>query len=151
MIWRVAFLVLVMAGTAWAVEPDEILDDPALEERARNISAEVRCVVCQNEAIDSSNAAIARDLRILIRERLMAGDTDQEVFDLLVSRYGEFVLFKPPFSSATALLWIAPAVFLGFGTIGIFAALRRPKSIAAPDLTEEEEREIHELMQDRDL
>ena len=101
---RLVLLLCLIAAPVFAVEPDEILDDPALEERARVISAQVRCVVCQNEPIDSSNAGVARDLRLLIRERLVAGDTNDEVYAYLVARYGDFVLFKPPFKPSTLSL-----------------------------------------------
>lgn len=103
---------MLLAGAASAVEPDEILKDPALEARARNLSLELRCVVCQNQSIDDSNAPLARDLRIIVRERLKAGDSDREVLDFVVSRYGEFVLLRPPFGAHTLLLWLAPALAL---------------------------------------
>ncbi|MEM9715111.1 MAG: cytochrome c-type biogenesis protein [Pseudomonadota bacterium] len=118
----------MMAGAAFAVEPDEILDDPVLEQRARDISANVRCVVCQNEPIDTSNAGIARDLRILIRERLVAGDTNAEVYDFLVDRYGAYVLFKPPVNTTTLALWIGPFVILGIAAVATFLGLRRTKT-----------------------
>src|SRR3546814_8109266 len=98
-------LSLLLAAPALAVEPSEMLDDPVLEQRARDLSAEIRCVVCQNESIDSSNAEIARELRLLVRERLVAGDSDQQVLDYLVARYGDFVLLRPPMKPATYLLW----------------------------------------------
>lgn len=127
MIRRMLIAVLTLAALlsqpAFAVEPDEMLDDPVLEERARAISKQVRCVVCQNQDIDSSNAGVARDLRILVRERLVAGDTDQEVFDFLVARYGDYVLFKPPFKSSTYVLWAAPFVILSIGGIAIALVL----------------------------
>lgn len=104
-----------------AVQPDEMLDDPVLEERARDISRILRCVVCQSENIDDSNADIAKDLRLLVRERLVAGDTDQETVDHIVDRYGEYVLFLPPFNLANAALWMAGPVLLLFGlTIAFF-------------------------------
>ena len=107
------FLALIVAAPAFAVQPDEMLADPALEARARAISKEVRCLVCRNESIDDSNASLARDLRLLVRERLTAGDSDAEVLDYLVERYGEFVLLKPKFSAANAARWLAgPAAFL---------------------------------------
>jgi len=106
-------LAFQLAGSARAVEPDEILQDPALEARARAISEGLRCLVCQNQSIDDSEAPLAKDLRILVRERLKAGDSDQQVVDFIVSRYGEFVLLKPRFEPHTLLLWFAtPAVFL---------------------------------------
>ena len=112
-----------------AVEPDEILDDPVLEERAREISAYVRCVVCQNEPIDSSNAGVARDLRLLVRERLVAGDSNEEVYDFLVARYGDYVLFKPPFKPSTYALWLAPVFIIGVGGVAVFAMLFRWPSL----------------------
>ena len=146
-------LLVVLAVSAWAVEPDEKLDDPALEARARAISSEVRCVVCQNESIDSSNAGIARDLRILIRERLQAGDSDQEVFDYLTARYGDFVLLKPPVKPATYLLWFAPAAVLLLGGLGVAVFLLRRRGAAAArtsrDLTPEERAQLAELLKER--
>src|SRR5215475_4074657 len=101
-------LALFSAAPAWAVLPDEMLSDPALEARARALSKELRCMVCQNQSIDDSAAPLARDLRVLVRERLTAGDSDQQVLDFLVARYGEFVLLKPIWSWHTAILWLAP-------------------------------------------
>ena len=143
---RVLILLLLCATPLFAVEPDEVLDDPVLEDRARAISANVRCVVCQNEPIDSSNAGVARDLRILIRERLVAGDSDGEVYDFLVARYGEYVLFKPPFKPSTYALWIAPGVILAIGFLAVVLVLRRSR--AAPvgaGLTAEEEARLQAL------
>ena len=111
--------------TSFAVEPDEILSDSKLENRAREISANIRCVVCQNESIDSSNSGVARDLRILIRERLSTGDSDAEVLDFLVRRYGDFVLFKPPLKYTTYVLWFSPVIFLFFGTLILFRVFKR--------------------------
>lgn len=118
-------LALCLPGLAAAVEPDEILEDPALEARARELSQLVRCVVCQNESIDSSDAGIARDLRLLIRERLLAGDSDQEVLDFLAARYGSFVLLRPPLEPATWLLWFGPLLFLCLGGVAVVLLLRR--------------------------
>ena len=111
--------------TSFAVEPHEILSDSKLENRAREISANIRCVVCQNEPIDSSNSGVARDLRILIRERLSTGDSDAEVLDFLVRRYGDFVLFKPPLKYTTYVLWFSPVIFLFFGTLILFRVFKR--------------------------
>ena len=111
--------------TSFAVEPDEILSDSKLENRAREISANIRCVVCQNESIDSSNSGVARDLRILIRERLSTGDSDAEVLNFLVRRYGDFVLFKPPLKYTTYVLWFSPLIFLFFGTLILFRVFKR--------------------------
>lgn len=108
----------VISAAALAVEPDEVLSDRALEARARALSAELRCVVCQNQSIDDSNAPLARDLRILLRERLVAGDSDEEVKEFLVDRYGAFVLLKPPFDARTLLLWLTPLIVLaGAGAV----------------------------------
>ena len=144
---RVVFLVLLLfSAPLFAVEPDEILDDPALEQRARDISQEIRCLVCQNEPIDSSDAQIARDLRLLVRERLLAGDTDEEVRAYLVDRYGEFVLLKPQFNLRNALLWGAgPLLFL----TGLVIAMRLPRRVEAADaLSKEEKDRLSELMKD---
>jgi cytochrome c-type biogenesis protein CcmH len=110
---------------AHAVQPDEILSDPTLEARARTLSKELRCMVCQNQSIDDSAAPLARDLRILVRERLTAGDSDQQVLDFLVARYGEFVLLKPRLSWHTALLWLGPPALLVGGGIALFVFARR--------------------------
>jgi cytochrome c-type biogenesis protein CcmH len=139
----IAFLLL--GGAAFAVQPDEVLKDPVLEKRAREISAGLRCMVCQNQSIDDSDAQLAKDLRILVRERLVAGDTDQQVEDYLVQRYGEFVLLKPAFGGHTMLLWLAPALVLVIGGIGAYAALRRrPPSAAALD--DEEQKALETLL-----
>lgn len=143
-----AVLLGLLAGPAHAVLPDEMLDDPVLEERARNLSEELRCLVCQNNSIDESTAPIARDLRILLRERIVAGDTDQEVMDFLVDRYGEYILLKPRLSMTTLLLWITPAAAVIGGTMLAVATVRRRSATAAPiaDLSVDEERRIQQLM-----
>ncbi len=105
-------LSIMLGMSTFAVEPDEVLDDPVLEERARVISVDLRCLVCQNQSIDGSNADLARDLRVLVRKRLVAGDSNEEVFAYIVSRYGDFVLLKPSFSFKNLLLWITPALVL---------------------------------------
>lgn len=121
----IALTVAALTGTpALAVEPDEILSDPRLEARARVISKDLRCVVCQNQSIDDSNAGIARDMRLLVRERLVAGDADQQVVDYLVARYGEYVLLNPPFRAATLGLWIGPPVMVVIIGAIIFMAFR---------------------------
>jgi len=148
---RIAILALaLLASPAFAVEPDEVLSDPVLEGRAREISTNVRCVVCQNEPIDSSNAGVARDLRLLIRERLVAGDTDQEVYDFLVVRYGDFVLFKPPFKPSTYALWLGPFAILFIGGVAVAVSLvRRPRKPATKilKLNAEEETALAKLME----
>jgi cytochrome c-type biogenesis protein CcmH len=140
-----------------AVQPDEMLADPALEARARALSKELRCMVCQNQSIDDSDAPLARDLRILVRERLQAGDGDQQVVDFLVARYGEFVLLKPRLAWHTALLWLGPAAALLGGGFALFIAARRrgrPRSplAAAADakLTPAEEVRLSQILQDAD-
>ena len=135
-------LVLVLPVALFAVEPDEILQDPALEQRAREISKELRCVVCQNQDIDSSNAGVARDLRILVRERLVAGDSDVEVIDYIHARYGDYVLMRPPFNLSTAALWLAPFLLaLASLLIGwvVLSASRRRKTAAGLSHAEEAE------------
>ena len=135
--------------SAGAVEPDEILDDPVLEARAREISKDLRCVVCQNQDIDSSNAGVARDLRLLVRERLVAGDTDAEVVDFVQARYGDFVLLKPPFKPETYPLWLAPGVFFLIGTGAVFTVLRSSRKRAVEGtLSDEEEGTIAALLDD---
>lgn len=143
---------VLLAAPALAVEPDEILDDPILEQRARALSQEIRCVVCQNESIDSSNAEIARELRILVRERLTAGDSDPQVLDYLVSRYGDFVLLRPPVKPATYLLWFGPAVVLLLGLTAVFVFFRRQRvqPSAPTPLTAEESVRLKRLLDPAD-
>lgn len=143
-------LILLAPLPALAVNPDEILADPVLEERARNLSANLRCMVCQNQSIDDSNAELARDLRVLVRERLQQGDTDEEVIDYVVSRYGEFVLLKPRFSLRTMLLWTAPALLLAIGGIVLVLMARgRLRARAPAPLSAEEQARINELLDRR--
>jgi cytochrome c-type biogenesis protein CcmH len=129
-----------LAGpSAYAVEPAERLADPALEARARALSPELRCLVCQNQSIDESNADLAHDLRVLLRQRLAAGDTDRQVLDYVVARYGVFVLLDPPFAPATYLLWLTPpALVLGAGALLVLRARRRRPDPELPALSEEE-------------
>jgi cytochrome c-type biogenesis protein CcmH len=133
-----------MTGTATAVQPDEMLKDSALESRARDLSRELRCMVCQNQSIDDSEAPLARDLRLLVRERLTKGDSDQQVLSFLVSRYGEFVLLRPPLEWHTLLLWGLPPAALAAGTIGLFVMWRRRRSVAteADLLSRDEEQRL---------
>ncbi|MFN7101707.1 MAG: cytochrome c-type biogenesis protein [Pseudorhizobium sp.] len=132
---------------ALAVNPDEILADPALEERARDLSAQLRCMVCQNQSIDDSNAELARDLRVLVRERLVDGDSDEEVIDYVVSRYGEFVLLNPRLSARTVLLWGAPIVLLLIGGLVIVLMARgRLQPRQSPVLTAEEQARLDDLV-----
>ena len=138
---------LLFSGSAFAVQPDEVLKDPALERRARQISTGLRCLVCQNQSIDDSDAQLAKDLRLLVRERLVAGDTDQEVEAFLVQRYGEFVLLKPTFGAHTLLLWLTPALVLVLGGIGAYAAMRRRPQASAAALDDEERKALEALLQ----
>ena len=133
-------LVAAFGGPAFAVEPSERLADPALEARARAISKELRCLVCQNESIDDSNAALAHDLRVLLRERLSAGDSDRQVRDFLVRRYGQFVLLRPPIEPATYVLWFGPFALLTLGAAGIVIYLRRRTAAAPPAPLDDSER-----------
>ncbi len=146
---RAFFVALLMLATpALAVQPDEILDDPALEQRARDLSAGLRCLVCRNESIDESNADLARDLRLLVRERLVAGDSDEEVIDFVVDRYGEYVLLRPTATGSNLLLWIAGPAMLLFGSgIGI-AYLRRRAQVGdvQPGLSAEEKARLDEIL-----
>jgi cytochrome c-type biogenesis protein CcmH len=139
---------LATAGTALAVQPDEVLKDSALELRARNLSSELRCMVCQNQSIDDSEAPLARDLRLLVRERLTKGDSNQQVLDFLVARYGEFVLLKPRLEWHTLLLWGLPPAALIAGAIGLVLMARRRKetSLAAETLSTEEQRRLSTLV-----
>jgi len=142
-------LLLLVAAPALAVQPDEVLDDSALEDRARTLSAEVRCLVCQNQSIDDSNAELARDLRLLVRERLVAGDSDQEVLDYLVARYGPFVLLEPPQTKSTWLLWYGPIGLLALGALAVIITFARRRSPAATvPLSDEERRRLDSLIGD---
>jgi cytochrome c-type biogenesis protein CcmH len=145
-----ALLVAVtLAIPAFAVQPDEVLPDPALESRARSLSRELRCMVCQNQSIDDSDAPLARDLRILVRDRLKAGDSDRQVVDFLVDRYGEFVLLKPRVAWHTAVLWASPVLVLLIGVLGLVRLRRRAASPAVAGLTPDEERRIESLLDGR--
>ena len=140
---------LVMPTVAFAVQPDEILKDPALEARARHLSQELRCMVCQNQSIDDSDAPLARDLRLLVRERLTKGDSDKEVLGFLVARYGEFVLLKPQFELHTLLLWGLPpaALFLGMVALVVVARRRKTVTMASVALSDAEQRRIATLVE----
>ena len=145
---RLALLALVVAAPAFAVQPDEMLKDAGQEARARELSAQLRCLVCQNESIDDSDASLAKDIRLLIRERIGKGESNADIRDFLVSRYGDFILLKPPFRLSTALLWLsAPLTFLLGGVAIWFASRRRPEPVAA--LSKDEERRLKILTQDR--
>jgi cytochrome c-type biogenesis protein CcmH len=139
---------LAAAQPALAVQPDEVLSDANLEARARALSRELRCMVCQNQSIDDSDAPLAKDLRVLVRERLTKGDSDEQVMDFLVSRYGEFVLLKPTFEWHTAILWLTPLIVLLAGAITMLAAIRRRRVAASapPPLDADEERQLREVL-----
>ena len=130
----VVLMTALAASSAYAVQPDEIMSDPVRESRARDLSRELRCMVCQNQSIDDSDAPLARDLRLLVRERIASGDSDSEVIDFLVARYGEFVLLKPRLKRHTLLLWLLPPLVLAGGVLVLWAhGRRRSKSAAAED------------------
>lgn len=144
---------LAWAGAlpADATNPDERLDNPALEARARDLSKELRCLVCQNQSIDDSNADHARDMRVLVRERLLAGDTDDEVLTYLTDRYGAFVRLRPPVTSSTVLLWGLPALVVALALLGFGLYLRSRRAAATPEagLSADEEAELNAILKDR--
>jgi len=141
-------LVALSLSAAHAVQPDEVMADPAKEARARDLSRELRCMVCQNQSIDDSEAPLARDLRLLVRERIAAGDSDSQVIDFLVARYGEFVLLKPRVERQTLLLWAVPPLVLIAGAIALWLQARRraAQAGAQPPLTPDEEKRLSKLM-----
>ena len=147
----ISMLVLLAPGAARAVTPDEMLKDPALEARARELSQELRCLVCQNQSIDDSEAPLAHDLRVLVRERLKAGDSNRQVLDFLVARYGEFVLLKPRFELHTLLLWGLPPLALIGGVAGLLLAMRRRKTqeVESSALSAAEQRRLATLVEPR--
>jgi cytochrome c-type biogenesis protein CcmH len=147
---RLAFLLMLLAGPALAVLPSERLADPALEARARALSLELRCQVCQNQSIDDSNAPLAADLRRLVRERLVAGDSDAGVLDYVVRRYGDYVLLRPPMREDTAVLWFGPLAILLLGAAGAFVYLRRRKPAAEAPLSAEEEARLKTIVERRE-
>jgi cytochrome c-type biogenesis protein CcmH len=137
-------VLLLTLGSAFAVQPDEVLKDPVLERRAREISSGLRCLVCQNQSIDDSDADLARDLRLLVRERLSAGESDLQVRDFVVQRYGEFVLLRPTFRGRTLVLWLTPVVVLVLGGIAVYATSRRRAAVGG--LNSEEARAVEALL-----
>lgn len=141
---RLILILILWAAPAYTVQPDEVLDDPVLEQRARDLSAELRCLVCRNESIDESNADLARDLRLLVRERLVAGDSDEEAMAFIVDRYGEYVLLRPQISGANLMLWLAgPFMLLAAAGMG-WAFVRnrsRAQAAEADDTLSDEEKE----------
>jgi cytochrome c-type biogenesis protein CcmH len=148
MIRLLLVFLLLAPGLAGAVEPGERLADPALEARARAISGTLRCLVCQNESIDDSNADLARDIRVLLRERIVAGDSDAAARQFLVDRYGDFVLLKPPLEAATLLLWFGPVLVLLAGGAGVALYLRRRPAAPPPPLTEAERARVAQLLKE---
>jgi len=147
--WLILLLGLLAAAPALAVNPDERLADPVLEARARSLSRELRCLVCQSESIDDSNADLANDLRLLVRDRLTAGDSDAQVLDYLRARYGEYVLLKPPVERATWLLWFGPGVVLVLAAAGIGVAAARRRPVTAAPLDADERARLASLLRDR--
>lgn len=147
----VALLLAVLPlSSARAVNPDEMLADPALEHRARVISKDLRCLVCQNQSIDDSDAGLAKDLRVLVRERLKAGDSNEQVIDYVVARYGDFVLLKPPVKGSTIVLWAGPAVVALFGILALILFYRRRRTtapVAAQPLSPEERARLNKLLE----
>jgi cytochrome c-type biogenesis protein CcmH len=144
-------LMASLADPARATEPDEILADPAREARARAITRELRCVVCQNQSVDDSEAPLAKDIRTIVRERIVAGDTDAEVRDFVVNRYGQYVLLRPPFGIDTALIWVGPFLLFGLALLVATIYLRRARTAdnnASGALSEDEERRIEALLKD---
>ncbi|WP_412557463.1 cytochrome c-type biogenesis protein [Thalassospira sp. MIT1370] len=150
MIGAFGLVVGLMTGTpAWAVNPDEMLSNPVLEKRARDISQELRCLVCQNQSIDDSDAELARDLRVLVRERLIAGDTNEEAIDYIVARYGDYVLLNPPLKPETYILWASPAVLAILALLAVFAFYRRKQreaSNATTSLSRDEQARLDEIL-----
>ena len=144
---RLLFAFLLAATPAFAVLPNEQLADPKLEARARAISSELRCVVCQNQTIDDSDAELAHDLRVLLRQRLKAGDTDRQAVAYIVNRYGDYVLLKPPFEAETLLLWLGPLLVLVAGGIGVMFYLRR-RDAGATAFTADEQARLDRLLKE---
>ena len=145
----VLLAVLMLNTPAHSVTPNERLNDPQLEERAREISKELRCVVCQNQSIDDSDAQLAKNLRKLVRERLIAGDSNEQVMDFVTQRYGDFVLLKPRFGGQTLLLWLAPIVFVGFGFALAFVFFKRRTEVdLTPPLSANEQEQLKKLIQE---
>lgn len=149
LVFALSLSIAAAIGAAGGVEPDEILDDPALEKRARALSAELRCLVCQNQSIDDSNADLARDLRVIVRQRLEAGDSDEQVMQYVVDRYGDYVLLDPPVKATTYLLWYGPPAILLIAVVALLAASRRRRA-ATPHarLSDDERERLARLMQD---
>ncbi len=149
---RLVMILMLVVTPAFAVQPDEVLDDPALETRARELSEGLRCLVCRNESIDESNAELARDLRILLRERLVAGDTDQEAVDFIVARYGEYVLLKPTTTGANMMLWLAGPIMLliaaGLGWNFLRSRSLTPENPESGKLSDEEQERLRQILEE---
>ncbi|WP_448190370.1 cytochrome c-type biogenesis protein [Azospirillum sp. sgz301742] len=146
-----ALLLSVSSLPALAVLPDEVLSDPKLEERARDLSKDLRCLVCQNQSIDDSNADLARDLRVIVRERLKKGDSNDQVLQYITDRYGDYVLLRPPFKATTLVLWVGPFAILAFGGLATVAYLRNRRRAGGPagdtaPLTDDERRRLDALL-----
>ena len=147
MIWLSLIALLFSAPAAWAGEARPLADNPAVEERLKHLAVELRCLVCQNQTLADSNAPLAEDLRREVREMIVKNMSDKEIIDFLVSRYGDFVLYRPPLKSTTTLLWVGPFVLLVGGGIALVVALkRRGKKVAAAAITEEEHRRVEQLL-----
>lgn len=148
------FVVILWVGASFtpahAVNPDEVLSDPVLEERARNLSLNLRCLVCQNQSIDDSDAGLAKDLRILLRQRLSSGDTDEEVIDYIVGRYGDFVLLEPKLNAQTIVLWALPIMMLLGGGVMAFLSFKRRPLPSNNDLSESEKKALTKLLDEGD-
>jgi cytochrome c-type biogenesis protein CcmH len=147
----IAFLINLVAVPAHAVQPDEVLDDPVLEARARDLGKILRCVVCQNQSIDDSNAPLAKDLRILVRERIQSGDTNEQALNYIVDRYGNFVLLKPPVQFSTLLLWFGPLLIFLLAGFTYWTLIRRKSGTeiagtAAAPLSDDERRELQDIL-----
>ncbi len=148
---RLALILCMIAAPVWAVQPDEVLDDPELEARARALSSELRCLVCRNESIDESNAPLARDLRLMVRERLVAGDSDDDVMAFVVDRYGEYVLLKPTLTGSNLILWLAgPAMLLlGLGLgVGYLRARSRSEAATEVALSDDEKARLDQILKE---
>lgn len=149
-VFIMVLLLLNLVAPSFAVNPNEVLADPALESRARAISAELRCLVCQNQSIDNSDAELAKDLRILVREHLDAGESDTQIYDFLVARYGEFVLLKPRLKERTLILWLAPAFLLLLGTLILYFQFRKTNTFRVlPELSDVEKERLAKLVSDQ--
>jgi len=140
--------VLMNSTSVFAVEPDEVLNDPKLEERARGISKNLRCLVCRNESIDDSNAELAKDLRLLVRERLVLGESNKEITDYIVSRYGEYILLMPAFGWSNLLLWLCGPIMLVFGSIIAFWSFKNKTHTSNIPLSEKDEQRIKDILKD---